>query len=768
MRTTCLRFILGVMGWSVLTAAHAGNVILLIGDGMGFEQVKAARVYAASPLSFEALPFQGEVTTASSNATITDSAAAATAMATGVKVNNGVVSLALPGDGSELETLVEYYKARGRTVGLVTTTYITHATPACFGAHETSRNNYSAIADDYLTQTIPNVLFGGGANGMSVSAAENAGYVVATTTASFDGLDTTADLLSAQFGTTDLPYEYDYLGEEYPYPHLANMVTVALDALDNDPDGFFLMVEGGNIDHACHANNLRRAVHETLAFSDAVQTALDWAAGRDDTLIMVTADHETGGLTVSDQVDSDGYPIVSWTTGGHTGVNVPVYAWGQDAALVAGVLDNTEINAVCKAQVTAVSLAGAVHYYPGTTAIADATVALSGDGSQSTVSESDGSYGFRVLPERNYRVTPNAVVEATANRGVDTMDIIAIRKHLLGHAYFDSAYQTIAADVDGSEEVDTLDIVYVRKLILGKITSFPAGRWQFVPSDYPFSSSSQPWPFPNMRDYSLLTEDTADQDFVAMKLGDVDGTWVGGSSGFAPALAGAQGQTTTGDATESWVTFSMGQQTALPGQTVTIPVAVGGFREVNGVQFTLEWDPAVLEFATVGEFGLPGLGAGNFNPQTVQGRLAFCWEDPAAGSQTLDRKTVLFVIQFAIVGKPGTASALEFADVPTPRKAIANYQTALAGWQNGIVEVGLATELPPGTCRVRAESAGGYRIAFAGDPEESYVIQCADRLNDPNWRALATVTTDQLGFAEYLDVPATTTATRFYRLVKLP
>lgn len=339
----------------VFTGLAAGappkNVIILIGDGMGFEQVKAAGMYLhgqPGTLVFEAFPHKGQVTTYSANAAVTDSAAAATAIATGFKVNNDVVSVALPGNGSELQTLLEYFKALGKSTGLVTTTYITHATPACFGAHEASRNSTSAIAGDYLNQSRPNVLFGGGENGMNPATAQAAGYTMVTNAAGMLALDTeTATMVSGQFGSTELPYE---LGWNSTLPHLSQMAETALHILDNDTDGFFLMIEGGLIDWAGHANNIQNNVWETIEFGNAVQKVIDWAAGRTDTLIIVTADHETGGLTVSINHGAGVYPTVSWSTTGHTGVKVPVYAWGANADLISATMDNTGFFAIATAE----------------------------------------------------------------------------------------------------------------------------------------------------------------------------------------------------------------------------------------------------------------------------------------------------------------------------------------------------------------------------------------------------------------------------------
>jgi alkaline phosphatase len=321
--------------------AKPKNIIFFVGDGMGPEQVKAAGIYAygaPGTLSFESFPYQGRLTTYSANSSIPDSAAAATAMATGFKVNNDVISMAYPGNGSELETLLEYYKSLGKSTGLVTTTYVEHATPAAFGAHEPSRDNYTNIANDYLTQTQPNILFGGCGY---TSAADSYGYVEVFDRAGMQALDTDAvDRVSGQFGSGYMPYEYDGLGS---LPHLSEMTATALDILDKDADGFFLMVEGGMIDQACHSNDLIRSIYETIEFANAVQVAIEWAAGRNDTLILVAADHETGGLTVTANNGAGVLPSVTWATTGHTAANVPAYAWGVNAELISGVMDNTEM-----------------------------------------------------------------------------------------------------------------------------------------------------------------------------------------------------------------------------------------------------------------------------------------------------------------------------------------------------------------------------------------------------------------------------------------
>ncbi len=352
-QTTRMLFIIALIvlgiGLPGSVQAQPKYIIFLIGDGMGFEQVKAAGMYAngqPGTLSFESFDFRGELTNAPAGGGIPDSAAAGTSLATGVKVNNGVISMAIPGDGSELQTLLEYCKAQGKSTGLVSTKYITDATPAAFGAHEPTRNNTAQIADDFRTQTRPNVILGGGGNGMSVQAFKDAGYTVVTDRDTMQALDTeNIDMVCGQFGNGPLPYEPD-IGA---MPHLTQMAETALRILDNDPDGFFVMIEGGQIDTAGHGNQTANMVFETVEFDNAVQAAIAWAQGRTDTLIIVTADHETGGLSVLANNGAGKLPAVSWSTAGHSEANVPVYAWGVNADMIGGVMDNTQLFSVVTA-----------------------------------------------------------------------------------------------------------------------------------------------------------------------------------------------------------------------------------------------------------------------------------------------------------------------------------------------------------------------------------------------------------------------------------
>ncbi len=326
----------------------AKNVILLIGDGMGLEQIKAAGMFKnglSETLFFENFQYQGEVITTNIYDEITDSAAAGTAMATGTKVENGRISQNYPGDGVDLPTFLEIAAQHNASTGLVTTTTISHATPATFGSHVPSRNNYLDIINAYINQTKPNVLFGG-AQYVDPIMPQASGYLTIENSVELSAIDTEAsNNVWGQFGETHLPYEWDGLGN---LPHLSETTQVALDILANNPDGFFLMVEGGRIDHAGHSNDIKRNIFETIEFANAAETVFNWAKDRNDTLIIVTADHETGGLEVTQNNGLGIFPDVIWRTTGHTAQNVPVFSWGVNSHLLTDTIDNTEIFTVMK------------------------------------------------------------------------------------------------------------------------------------------------------------------------------------------------------------------------------------------------------------------------------------------------------------------------------------------------------------------------------------------------------------------------------------
>jgi alkaline phosphatase len=290
-------------------------VFLFIGDGMSIPQRMMAEEYLKKTqntgLRINAMPQQAITTTYASNSFITDSAASGTAIACGEKTNNGAVGVNAKGE--RLESIAEAAHKNGKKVGIITTVTLNHATPASFYAHRANRGQSYDIALDLVASGFE--YFGGGgiaghSGGKSKSKegkegedkqedifglAEKAGYTVCRTPESIKALRRSAGKVIAAGSETDLPYAIDASKDVWK---LADFTKQAIELLDN-PKGFFMMVEGGKIDWMCHANDAATTLVEIIDFDNAVKTAFDFAEKHpSETLIVVTGDHETGGLTL--------------------------------------------------------------------------------------------------------------------------------------------------------------------------------------------------------------------------------------------------------------------------------------------------------------------------------------------------------------------------------------------------------------------------------------------------------------------------------------
>lgn len=378
----------------------ARNVILLIGDGMGAAHRFAGQLVVAgraARLAMDRLPVFGQMSTLSVDPVsfVTDSAAAATAIATGVKTVNGAV--AIDPDGRPRTTLLELARRAGKKVGLVTTCQVTDATPAAFGAHVLHRSDQSEVARQYLFETGVDVVLGGGAAwwyplgrpypfadgdplhaargsaGDLVTGADRRGYRTITDAGALAEIaaDRRTDRLLGLFAAQELFRQSpDGQSDAYEPPvSLADLTAAAIATLSRSPEGYFLMVEESAIDRMAHRNNAALTLKGVLELDRAVQIALA-AAEHDDTLVIVTADHETGGLAVAGSADTP-YPyepggglldtllagedgpfpvadsaqgfVVGWATTGHTAAAVPVTAAGPGAEALAGAYENTHL-----------------------------------------------------------------------------------------------------------------------------------------------------------------------------------------------------------------------------------------------------------------------------------------------------------------------------------------------------------------------------------------------------------------------------------------
>ncbi|MBP5791765.1 MAG: alkaline phosphatase [Kiritimatiellae bacterium] len=285
------------------TADTPRNVILFIGDGMSTPQRMVAEEFSRKmgngPLAINAFPCQGTTRTYSASSLVTDSAAASTAIACGEKTANG--SIGVDAKGRRLESCAEAAKKSGRKVGIVTSVTINHATPAGFYAHQKSRSMLYEIGQDLVASGFDLFMGGGlagkynGKNGNTYDNAAKAGYMVAEGREGLETLKRSArpgDKVWWRVGEDALPYAIDAKGDG---PRLPEITKFALDFLG---DGFFLMVEGGRVDWAGHANEAAANLRDMLELDDAVKVALEFQKTHPDTLIVVTGDHETGGMTM--------------------------------------------------------------------------------------------------------------------------------------------------------------------------------------------------------------------------------------------------------------------------------------------------------------------------------------------------------------------------------------------------------------------------------------------------------------------------------------
>jgi len=316
------------------------NVILLIGDGMGVSQVQAGYTANKGKLYLENFKHVGFANTSSADKYVTDSAAGGTALSTGQKTYNGAIGLDV--NKKPIKTILQDAEDKGLATGLVSTSAITHATPASFIAHQESRNMYEEIAADFLKTDI-DVFIGGGYKHFTerkdgrnlVEELEQKGYRVE------EDINTIKNIKDGKLaGLTAAEHNgrMDERGDMLPVA-----TNTAINILSNNKKGFFLMVEGSQIDWGGHAGSTIYIVEDMLDFDRAVGKALEFAAGNKQTLVIVTADHETGGMAIVDGNNETGMVKGEFPTGSHTGVMVPVFAYGPGAEQFTGIMDNTDI-----------------------------------------------------------------------------------------------------------------------------------------------------------------------------------------------------------------------------------------------------------------------------------------------------------------------------------------------------------------------------------------------------------------------------------------
>ena len=340
---------------------HPKNIIFMVGDGMGLTQITAGMYANNHYLNLERCKVIGLIKTHSKNKLITDSAAGATAFATGKKTKNGMISQSMK-DSSDYKTFIEYVEEINKGTGLVGTCSVTHATPACFYAHYPRRYDANqAIAVQFMNHDI-DVLIGGGKahfetreDGRNlIEELKNKNYVVVdslTNGFSTKGITKLINLYTPKHPGIIKALKPDSISVRYkednPMPLRGNILPLgtekALEILSKDKNGFFMMIEGSQIDWEGHNNSSQGIINEMKDFDNAVKKVLDFAEKDGNTLVIITADHETGGYSIIDGNLSGDSLVGAFTTLHHSADMVPVFAYGKGAEKFSGIYDNTEI-----------------------------------------------------------------------------------------------------------------------------------------------------------------------------------------------------------------------------------------------------------------------------------------------------------------------------------------------------------------------------------------------------------------------------------------
>lgn len=323
------------------------NIILLIGDGMGLNAVTVSDFYIENS-QFRRFPYTGLVNTRSANQLITDSGAGGSAYSTGERILNR--SVGVDTTGKPLLNVLEYAKRRKLETGIVATKAITDATPASFYAHVSQRANLNDVAEFLLKNKVDIVIGGGRGNFLPenlggerkdnknlIDSLQKRGYQLPAT---IEELKNTSlnDRIVALLEKKHLPR-----ADERKYT-LGEMTSIALERLSRNKKGFFVMIEGSQIDSWLHLNEYKASVNEIRDFNSAIKAALDFAEKDKNTLVIVIADHETGGLSITGGNFKE--PVVKWTTKDHTASLVGVFAYGPSASLFTGLIDNYQIGRI--------------------------------------------------------------------------------------------------------------------------------------------------------------------------------------------------------------------------------------------------------------------------------------------------------------------------------------------------------------------------------------------------------------------------------------
>lgn len=316
------------------------------------------------------------------------------------------------------------------------------------------------------------------------------------------------------------------------------------------------------------------------------------------------------------------------------------------------------------------SVSGRIYTEIGT-AVPWANLNFIGTDAGVTFTDANGYYFINLDEGGNYAIVPSRYNDTTITNGVSTIDLLLIRQHILSTLSLNSPYKIIAGDVDGNGTVSTIDYLLVRSVILRINRAYPSGKtWVFVKSDFAFSNPSQPFPYQDFRTYSNIQFDYQNQDFIGIKLGDVNNSWDPNALKL--------------NAVEH-LQFELDSFYVQPGAEVIVPVKVKNFNNVSGFQFTLLWNPEVLSLHNVSNEVLENYFGWN---EVSSGYLTVNWVDESGKAVTLDENKNVFELRFKVIGEAGDFSDIKICSDITPAEAYnENFDLLDVIPMNGMVKV---------------------------------------------------------------------------------
>jgi hypothetical protein len=386
-----------------------------------------------------------------------------------------------------------------------------------------------------------------------------------------------------------------------------------------------------------------------------------------------------------------------------------------------------------------IDLTGMIRYYSGDQVMPEVLVHGQGEGRSDGLTDELGRFTLSVPSEVSIDLSAEKSSDMPPNRGVTSLDLLLMRRHILGLVPFESPWQRLAADVDLQGDIGAIDVLLMRRLILGLAEGFVPGQalFQFYPAESEFADPFKPWGSPQSFKYASLSTDLSEQDFFGLKLGDVDGDWTSGPDG--QGIGNGLTTQSIGTAKDPVGLYIKELTEEKGGGAGWKRFALMGFNlgAISALQFTIGWDRNELAFDSVSEFGLPGLTMDQFGltpSQIEQGQLTFVWTDAELGESLVDPDRVLFVVNFRSLFSG--AEGVNFRSGPTPLFAargvtpshVSAYRSELIEPQKVVVDIrAIASKAAEGLVMVEVDS----------EPDVNYFFECSEYLPTVEWKFLA-------------------------------